>query len=86
MLLKEIIAIADSGYPDGLVQQYHEHPTKNHGDTLAQFIAAELQETFDVNASGKQQLDTARRSIGAAVNQLRDVYRGLDAARIERID
>jgi hypothetical protein len=52
MTLLELISIVDKAYgPDGLVLLYHTHPDEPHGDTLAQFLALELEDTYDVDAS-----------------------------------
>jgi hypothetical protein len=47
MKLESLISIASSAYPDDLIQQYFEKPKERHGDTLAEFIAVELVETYD---------------------------------------
>ena len=37
-------SIANEAYPDGLVGSYADDPDGDYGDTLAQFLAAELEE------------------------------------------
>lgn len=78
MKLKQLIKIASDYYDDDLILKYHNKPNDNHGDTLAEFIALELADTFDPNASNTQQLDEAVRVIDKAINQLTYVLCGLN--------
>ena len=71
MRLKEIIAIADEAYPDGLLR------CAELGDGLAKFIKLELRETYDPKAPRLTQVDTAvgnleraQRELGAVVDAL----------------
>ena len=73
MKLQDIIKIADSVYPDGLVKQYFDTPSGNHGDSLAKFIAIELKETYDPKASKYEQLSRAFRVMYNAANEIRAV-------------
>ena len=83
MTLEEIIRIADDAYDfDALVEQYFRDPTGNHGDGLAKFVALELMETYDVDATTVDQLEEARRVIQAAERQLACVAEALG----ERLD
>ena len=43
------------------------------GDTLAQFIAQEIHDTYDVNASGAQQIASAVKSMQTAADDLQRV-------------
>jgi hypothetical protein len=43
------------------------------GDTLAQFIAQEIHDTYDVNASGAQQIASAVKSMQTAADDLQKV-------------
>jgi hypothetical protein len=79
MSLYEIIRIAEAAYPDGLIGRYFPEPSKNHGDTLAKFITAELKDTFDPEASDAQQLLEALRVLTVAANQLEEVRHALDS-------
>lgn len=68
MKLKELIAIADSAYPDGLVGlAAHGEPI---GDGLAEFVARELRDTFDESITDSEQLGEAARVLGAAIREL----------------
>ena len=79
MELSEIIAIADRAYPDGLVQAYFDHPDRNHGDTLAEFIIRELQDAYDAEAGDKDQLSEAARVIRRARDELDQVLAALES-------
>jgi len=48
------------------------------GDTLALFLVLELTDTFDPEASDRDQLATARRAVDMANEQLNDVHMALD--------
>lgn len=78
MKLDEIIQIADKAYPDGLVGCYFREPAEDHGDTLAQFIAAEIQDTFNPKDSDCEQLEEAMRVLRKATNEIADVMDALD--------
>ena len=77
MTLQELIDIADAVYPDGMVGMYHREPRKNHGDILAKFLATELRETFDTDATDDEQLVTAERAVYAAIGELEAVREAL---------
>lgn len=82
MKLKELIAIADEAYPDGLVALYTNDKTGKfedgpHGDGLARFIACELCETFEPKASKKDQLNEAVRVLERAQSELQEVIDAL---------
>ena len=65
MTLNEIITRAASVYPECWVLQYWDMKrqcaveNRDGGDTLAEFVALELYQTFDPEASDGQQLDMA---------------------------
>lgn len=76
--LKQIIAIADKAYPDGLVGQAFEAeqgstPKEDVGDTLATFIVRKLKDTFDPKATALDQLKAAYWVITNAAMDLGDV-------------
>lgn len=73
MTLKQIIEIADDAYPDGMVADYFRAPDEDHGDTLAQFIAIELKETYDPNGSDAEQLVAAAKAMRTALSELQEV-------------
>ena len=73
MKIERIISLADRVYPDGLVGLYFREPDSQHGDTLAKFIAVELAETYDKDASDEEQLTEALRVMRNGVKELRAV-------------
>ena len=86
MTLNELINIASAAYPDGLIAVEYwdfkrECPRRNPkgGDTLALFIALELKDTYDPDASAVEQLETALRAIARARGDLEAVSAALTA-------
>jgi hypothetical protein len=79
MNLNEIVWKAASVYPDNTVIEYwdsdKEQPRKNPkaGDTLAQFIAFELAETYDTDQPDGDQLAAAISSMQHAADELQAV-------------
>ena len=79
MKLNKLIREAASAYPDQLVLEYWDMKkgcTKsNHdaGDTLAQFIARELQDTFYAEGTDSQQYLEAARAMSRAAKELMEV-------------
>ena len=90
MTLNEIIARAASVYPDCWVLQYYSMDrrcavsNKSGGDTLAEFVAWELYETYDPEVSEGEQLDTAIRKMRGAANDLQSVVAALENLKQER--
>jgi hypothetical protein len=88
--INELIAIVSKSYPDNCVQDVYRNEYENAdilvGDTLAVFIARELHETFDPDASDRDQLETAQRKIETAMHELRGVVLGIadELAKMER--
>lgn len=78
MTLEELIQKASAGYPDGLIAETYDETTgrsvNRNGDLLAQFIAAELIETYNADASDGDQIDEARRVVSRAIDRLESVY------------
>lgn len=72
MKLEEIIRIADKVYSDGLVLEYFK-TRKPVGDTLAEFIVHELEETYEGGVSTEQQLEEANRVLTNGRDQLDSV-------------
>ena len=71
MTLENIIQIANETYPDGLIEQAHlQDGTPGVGDGLAEFIARELADTFDSNASELDQLMEAHKCMDVACKEL----------------
>jgi len=84
MKLVDILNIANEGYPDGFLAVYY-HPStgkskRGSGDTLAQFIVREIQDTYDPDASDMQQLAEARRVMSNARREVESVIDKLEAA------
>jgi len=76
MKLNDLIAIINEAYPDGLIQQYFEHPNGDNGDGLAAFIVHEVKETF-AKAPDKTQLREAVRVIQNARDELSPIIEAL---------
>jgi hypothetical protein len=79
MTLNQLVSRAASVYPDGFVLEYwdcHDQCAKHNpagGDTLAQFIAQELADTYDREASDGDQVTTAVRVMQSATDDLQAV-------------
>ena len=78
--LDKLVKAAGKHYSDGLVELYHRMPFENHGDSLARFIALELEETFDPEADAQVQvhkaihvLDVARKELTQAIEALEEL-------------
>jgi hypothetical protein len=84
--LKELVAIADEAYPDGLVGAYFEDPDGEHGDTLARFVARELEGTFSREETDPaEQIATAQVAMLRAIKELEMVLEALDEAHLKEI-
>ena len=84
MTLNELISKASDAYSDGLIAtEYwdfeHECPKRNTkgGDTLAQFIANEIADTYDPEASDEQQLEVVLNALSTARGDLEAVSAAL---------
>lgn len=84
MKLNELIEIVSAAYPDGLIAVEYwdfkrECPRRNPkgGDTLALFIALEIKDTYDSDATNEQQLEMALRAIERARGDLDAVSEAL---------
>lgn len=75
MTKKQIIAIADAAYGDGLVAR-----GDGDGDTLALFIRRELSDVYERRASAAEQLEAARRAMCIARRELQAVERAFETA------
>jgi hypothetical protein len=90
MTLNEIITRVASVYPDCWVLQYWDMKkqcavlNRDGGDTLAQFIAGEIYETFDADVDDDEQLDMAIRKMQEAASDLRAVVTALENLKQER--
>ena len=84
MTVDDVLAIADSGYPDGAVglhyralRKGHKHGSNKAGDTLALAVAVELKETQD---------DLAAEAEGGEVSsgeRLRDAISKMETYRAD---
>ena len=83
MSIKEILDLANAGYPDGFLATMYDDEGKEtpdadkQGDTLALFIVRELIETCDADAGNEDQLATARQALDRAVADLQGVIEAL---------
>lgn len=76
MTLDDLIAKVEKAYP--LVGDYHREPDEDHGDTLAQFIARELRDTFCSGEDDEEQTAEARRVLEIAADQINEALSTLD--------
>ena len=89
MTLNEIVTRAASVYPDCWVLQYWDMDkqyavsNKDGGDSLAEFIAMELYETFDPEGSDQQQIAMAVRKMRDAAGELQAVVTALENLKQE---
>ena len=90
MTLNELITIASAAYSDGLIAVEYwdfkrERPRRNPkgGDTLALFIALEIKDTYDSDATDVQQIETALRAIERARGDL-DAVSGALTGELEK--
>lgn len=83
MKLSELINIANEHYDDGYLAMYFDFAndvpalSDGQGDTLAEFVVAEIADTFDPDADDEDQLREAIRVMKAAARQLQVVADGL---------
>jgi hypothetical protein len=90
MTLNQLICRAASVYPEAFVLQYwdmeKQAPKANlfGGDTLAQFVAFELAETFEEEASDGDQIATAVKVMQSAADDLARVAGSLSNLAVEK--
>ena len=79
--LVELLNLANEAYADGYLAEYFDPETgerrQGSGDTLAQFIVAEIRDTFDAEASRDDQIREARLALSHAVDDLEGVMERL---------
>jgi len=81
--INNIIKAASDAYDDGLIEQYWEWKHESHrksdapGDTLAKFIAIELEEVYDPDSGRQANLELAVCAIERAELQLMAVKEAL---------
>ena len=90
MTLNEIVTRAASAYPDSCILQYWNMEeqcavsNEDGGDSLAEFVAIELCETFDPECGDQQQIDTAIRKMRNAAGERQSVVTALENLKQER--
>ena len=79
--LVELLNLANEAYADGYLAEYFDPETgerrQGSGDTLAQFIVAEIRDKFDAEASRDDQIREARLALSHAVDDLEGVMEKL---------
>ena len=91
MTLNQLVCRAASAYPEAFVMEYWndqaEKPRANPdgGDTLAEFIALELYESFEPEASDDEQLAIAVKVMQSAADDLQAVAHALANIGRERM-
>ena len=79
--LVELLNLANEAYADGYLAEYFDPETgerrQGSGDTLAQFIVAEIRDKFDAEASRDDQIREARLALSHAVGDLEGVMEKL---------
>ena len=90
-MINEIITVASSAYSDNYIADMYwdfdkSQPKHNEegGDSLAEFIAIEIADTYDESASDDDQLGEAIRVVETASRQLSDVAEALYAEQYQR--
>ena len=86
MKLGQLIAAANSKYPDEYLSQYFDVArekflTRGCGDGLARFIVVEIRDTFDPAAADAAQVDEAIRVLEQGQKDLESALRGLRALK-----
>ncbi len=82
MKLAQLQKRASDGYGDGGTEEYFDPETGKHtpwhpGDSLAWFVAIEIEETFDPDADDDSQIATAAHALDNAMNELQRAIEGL---------
>ena len=73
--LDQVLTVADEAYGDELIRRYADG--EEAGDTLAQFLAIEIRETYDAESPGCTPYDVAAYYVENAIDNLRRVHRAL---------
>ncbi len=91
MTLNQLVCRAASAYPEAFVLRFwdplREEPKSDlhAGDTLAEFVALELYESFEPEASDDDQLATAVKVMQSAADDLQAVAHALGNISRERM-
>lgn len=89
MTLNQLVCKAASVYPDGYVLEYwdaaRQKPRRNRhgGDTLAEFVAFELSETYDPDSFDGEQIASAVKAMQRASDELAAVAHALSDMAVE---
>lgn len=78
MKTEALIAIASSGYDDGLIQDYYDDPLGPHGDGLAAFIADEIRELTEEDIPSVDQAVVIITALKRAKDQIDGVIKALE--------
>ena len=85
MTLNELLEIVHGAYPEEHTRQCWDAKKQKvrigTGDTLAEFLVAELVDTYDPDAPAEKQLDVALCEMRWACTELTTVIEALEAAR-----
>ena len=85
MKLNELLEIVHRAYPEEHTRQCWDAKKQKvrigTGDTLAEFVVAELVDTFDPDAFTEKQLDVALSEMRRACTELTAVIEALEAAK-----
>ena len=91
MTLNQLVCRAASAYPEAYVLTFwdalKEEPKSNPdaGDTLAEFIARELYDSYDEAAPDDEQLATAVKAMQSAADDLQAIAHALGNISRERM-
>ena len=77
-LLEKILEWANEVYGDDLIAQYVKNSNVNHGDGLAKFIACEIQDVWDDEATPADNRDNVVDALDRAKKQIEAVLWRLD--------
>lgn len=84
MRIEDIIGISNEAYSDdGMVAGYFKQEIEN-GDTLAEFVARELEATFAHYLTDEEQLENAAHYMETAAGQLTSVVNAFRTAARKR--
>ena len=85
MTLNELLEIVHGAYPEEHTRRSwdakKQRVRRGRGDTLAEFVVAELVDTFDPDAFTEKQLDVALSEMRWACTELTTVIEALEAAK-----
>lgn len=78
MTLEAILEIAATGYPDPDIFRTAAKLNEDVGDTLALFLAREIRDTYDADASNKEQITEALRALCVAERDVKSVIKAFN--------